>query len=167
MKPTFKPIPGYDGKYLVSNCGKVYSCKRKKFMKPKDHNRGYLHVNLYKDGKAKTVTVHRLVANAFCEISKDATEINHKDGNKKNNHYTNLEWVTSSENKKHSYRVLGRKTRVPSKRVAQLRTGSNETVAVFPSASEAARKTGLHQPSISAAARGARKTTGGFRWLYV
>jgi hypothetical protein len=171
MKPKFKPIPGYDGKYLISSCGKVYSHKHKKFLKPQLKRNGYLGVILCKGSKTKHFMVHRLVAKAFCELSNGATEVNHKDGDKKNNHFTNLEWVTSSENRKHALWILGN---IPfgdknkrSKRVAQVCIESNKTVAVFPSTWEAARKTGLHQTSIARAARGELKATGGFRWRYV
>lgn len=59
--------------------------------------------------------VHRLVAQAFLpQKSDEKTEINHIDGDNGNNHYTNLEWVTSSENKRHSYKMLGRVPAVPS-----------------------------------------------------
>lgn len=66
-------------------------------------NMGYLRVELWKDGKGKKYSVHRLVAMAFIPNPKDLPQVNHLDGNKANNHYSNLEWATQSENQKHAY----------------------------------------------------------------
>lgn len=54
------------------------------------------------NGKSKKVRVHRLVAQTYLDNPMDLPEVNHKDGNKKNNHKDNLEWVTSEGNKKHA-----------------------------------------------------------------
>lgn len=70
---------------------------------------GYLHVTLSKDGKTKSSEVHRLVAIAFIAKPDGGLEVNHKDGDKHNNAAENLEWVTRSENVKHSYLHLNRK----------------------------------------------------------
>jgi hypothetical protein len=60
----------------------------------------------------KSFSIHRLVAHAFCprpehlkDVPYDELQVNHIDGNKQNNHYTNLEWCTSSENHKHGHRT--------------------------------------------------------------
>lgn len=98
----WKDIFGYDGAYQVSDLGRVRSKKYGKTMirrasKDKD---GYLFIGLWKDGKQKTVKVHRLVAQAF--IHNDNifnNEVNHKDENKENNRVDNLEWCTSQYNK--------------------------------------------------------------------
>ena len=69
---VWKPIKGYEGLYEVSNIGRVRSLRnnhgnyREKILKQQDNGDGYLQVTLYKDGKAKHFTVHRLVAMAFC-----------------------------------------------------------------------------------------------------
>lgn len=69
---VWKPIKGYEGLYEVSNMGRVRSLRnnhgnyREKILKQQDNGDGYLQVTLYKDGKAKHFTVHRLVAMAFC-----------------------------------------------------------------------------------------------------
>lgn len=63
----------------------------------------YLIVTLKHNNKRRTVCVHRLVAEAFLGECPRGKEVNHKDGNKLNNHHSNLEYVTSSENKKHAF----------------------------------------------------------------
>ena len=59
--------------------------------------------------KKKAYTVHRLVASMFIENHSAYKDVNHKDGNKKNNNVSNLEWCTRSQNIKHSYSALKRK----------------------------------------------------------
>ena len=67
------------------------------------HNQsGYCMVNLTKDKKSKTRYVHRLVAQAYIDNPENLPQVNHKDGNKDNNHYTNLEWCTALSNNLHA-----------------------------------------------------------------
>lgn len=91
----WKPIFGYDGMYEVSDLGRVRSRKRGewKVMSAKKSRSGYFSINLYKDGKQKTVKIHRLVAQAF--IPNDNifnTEINHINEDKSDNKVSNIEW---------------------------------------------------------------------------
>ena len=65
IKEQFKPVLGYEGYYQVSNTGRVYSIKRKKFLTPSIDKYGYLYVNLSKQGQMKTIKVHRIVAETF------------------------------------------------------------------------------------------------------
>ena len=64
-------------------------------------------VNFIIDGKRKGFSVHTLVARAFCDGYKKGLIVNHIDGNKLNNYYKNLEWVTYKENSIHATKVLG------------------------------------------------------------
>lgn len=100
-------IYGYEGAYLIYDTGKVYSQLTNKFLKGDVDRYGYLHYILYKDRKKKHFTAHRLVAIHFIPCNDWSLTVNHKDGNKLNNHFTNLEWCTNLENKKHSINVLG------------------------------------------------------------
>ena len=118
----FKCIEGYGDKYLVSSWGNVYKvigdylsldAYSQLFhkiieIKPQKSDKGYLRVRLIKDGKKKWHKVHRLVAQAFIENPDNKPQINHKDGNKKNNSVTNLEWVTDEENKAHQKEILSK-----------------------------------------------------------
>jgi hypothetical protein len=66
----------------------------------------YLYIFASENGKIKRRPVHMLVANAFCKKPTDrVVEVNHKDGNKFNNEYDNLEWITHLENMQHAFRT--------------------------------------------------------------
>jgi hypothetical protein len=96
--------------YLISADGRVWSCKRKQWLKPSVMPNGYAKVNLSHNGVVETLLVHRLVAELFC---KGHGQVNHKDGNKLNNHYSNLEWVTAKENMRHAL-ATGLRQQTPS-----------------------------------------------------
>lgn len=103
-----KQIQGYDGLYFVDETGTIYGQKGKP-LKPYDNGYGYLIVDLYgKDGTRKHKKVHRLVAETFLENPNGFFEINHIDENKHNNQLCNLEWCTSSYNKRYG---TGKKSR--------------------------------------------------------
>lgn len=96
-----------DEHYHLSNFGRVKSFwkGKAKIRKPKIHTSGYLNIPLFKDGKKKDCYVHRLVAEFFIPNPDAKPEVNHKDNNPFNNYVGNLEWVTSSENKQHSFDI--------------------------------------------------------------
>lgn len=109
---TIKPVLGYEGLYSVTDNGKVYSHKRNRFLKGftcyserwGQHNRHL--VDLRKDNKTTRKFVHTLVYEAFYGEKPDYLEIDHIDGDKTNNHFTNLRAVTRSENMKYYYKKL-------------------------------------------------------------
>jgi hypothetical protein len=94
-----KEIEGGGGRYIISRDGRVFV-----EMKMRTGTAGYLHINLGLGGrgKKKSVTVHRLVAEAFIENPKGLPCVNHKDGKKRSNHVDNLEWCTYRENTRHA-----------------------------------------------------------------
>jgi hypothetical protein len=112
----WKDIEGYDGLYQISDYGRIKSFnggwgKRKtgKLLSLSKSNNGYYSVGLHLSGIGKTIHISRLVAKYFISNPENKPEVNHIDGIKINNHYTNLEWATASENRIHAYKVLHKK----------------------------------------------------------
>lgn len=99
MNEIWKDIEGWEGKYQVSTWGRIRSVNG--IMKTYENKKGYLKIGLSRDGKCHKKRVSRLVAQAFIQNPYGLPQVNHIDGNKKNNSVTNLEWVTDSDNKKH------------------------------------------------------------------
>lgn len=112
----WRPVPGYPN-YEASTLGRVRSyCNCHAGRKKEPHiisqspmAGGYLKIQLWLNGVMIYRSVHRIVALTFLPIDPARLEVNHKDGNKTANHVQNLEWATSSENMRHSFRVLGNK----------------------------------------------------------
>jgi hypothetical protein len=119
---TWKDIDGAKS-YAISNFGRIkrlehkvwcelnnsFSTYSETLLKPNNKNRkGYNRIKVYYlDGTQKMCSIHRLVAEAFIENPLNLPQVNHKDGKKLNNVWTNLEWVTQSQNIRHSIDILG------------------------------------------------------------
>ena len=154
----------FDG-YAVTNDGKVYSKKTNKFMKPSIGSKGYFQVCLTVDGKKRTVKVHRIVAETFIPNPEGKPQVNHIDGNKRNNCVENLEWCTNSENQIHSYRVIGNENHGGGG--GKTPVICVETNKIYCSASDAARDTDVIVQNIIRVCKKRCKTAGGFHWNYV
>ena len=134
MEEIWKDIKGYEGKYQVSNLGRVKSLARmtssnngstkylkrekEKILKSRINSVGYPVVGLCKNNRTKTVKVHRLVAEAFIPNLENKPQVNHINGIKNDNKIDNLEWCTNSENVKHAFRTGLNKATNRSKEVA-------------------------------------------------
>jgi hypothetical protein len=108
---TWKDVSGYEGRYQVSDQGRVRSLLTGKVLslaRPRANMR-YMTISLGSRNNRKTFLVHRLVAVCFLAQPEGSTEVNHKNGNREDNRAENLEWCTRKENVKHARDVLLRK----------------------------------------------------------
>ena len=112
MQLIVKNVLGYEGLYLIDSLGNVISCPRKNgsrfvnqynILGTKINRLGYKEVALSKNGKTKTVLLHRLIAIHFIDNAENLPCVNLKNGIKSDNRIENLEWCTRSHNTKHAY----------------------------------------------------------------
>jgi len=87
--------------YEISNFSEVRNTLTGKILKPNIDRYGYLYIALSAKGKTKKFKIHRLMALTFIPNPLNKKEVNHKDGNPKNNLIYNLEWITHFENQAH------------------------------------------------------------------
>jgi len=161
-------------KYQICSNGDILSLVRKeKKMKPVISHKGYYRVMLYNESKKRThYSVHRLVALAFLPNPEKKPEVNHKNGIKTDNRAENLEWVTSSENVQHFYKLGGKnpnlgkfgKDNHGSKKIEQFKDG--KLIKTWHGIREASRGCDISFQAISACLRKITRTSGGFEWRY-
>ena len=174
---NWAPLTWINPKYEVSSIGLIRSTMkgRVRLIRPTPDKDGYLRISLIcSEGKPRNFAVHRLVLQAFSGIVGD--QVNHKDGDKRNNVISNLEWCTGSENVTHAFRVLNRAHPRPNvgkfgaanprhTPVAQYRV-DGALVKIWESLADAARQ-GFNRQCIGGVCNGRRKTHKGFIWQYV
>jgi hypothetical protein len=97
-----KDISSFEGLYAITEDGQVWSYRNSRFLQPVTVGKGYLGVGLSRNRIVFPEYVHRLVASAFIDNPEGKRTVNHKDGNKKNNHVSNLEWATHQEQIDHA-----------------------------------------------------------------
>lgn len=156
-----KDIKNYEGIYAITSCGRVWSYKAKKFLKPRDNGNGYLKVSLSKDGKQKDYYIHRLVAEAYIHNPENKPQVNHIDENKSHNYINNLEWATAKENSNYGTRTQ-RCAEALGKAVFCI-----ELNKAFKSMREAAEATGAQISHISEVCNGKAKSAGKYHWRFV
>lgn len=99
--------------YWITNYGRCISLHNTPaVVSPNQNKSGYVLYHLFQDGERKAIYAHREVARAFCPPSttESKVEVNHRDGNKKNNDYRNLEWITHRDNMIHYFTVLRKRS---------------------------------------------------------
>lgn len=181
-KQIWKDIPGYEGKYQVSNTGKVRSLNynntgKTEVLKPCISNMGYKLINLWKNGKGKNYLIHRLVALAFIPNPNNYPMINHKDENPKNNAVWNLEWCTpqyninyGTRNERASNSMKGKYKgkNNPSAKSVLMFTLDGEFIRRFECVRDANEYLGKPRNSvnINMNAKGKSKSAWGYHWEY-
>ena len=167
----WKEVKGFEGFYEVSDQGEVRRILSGNRTKPLKARKGkYPTVSLSRPGVKRSMTIHRMVAEAFIEKPEWASEVNHIDGNTSNNVISNLEWVTQKQNLYHAMLVLDRAPygKHP-RRVRCKNIDTGEVVAEYPSVSEAARQVGTMyaRAAITQACKHKYDTAYGYRWEYI
>lgn len=147
-----KDIKGYEGLYAVTEDGKIYSYRSKKFLKQKIDRYGYLIVNLSKNKKAKSCKVHRLVANAYIPNPNNYDTVDHIDSDKTNNRVENLQWLDNASNNSKGH----------CKPIIHLETGK-----IYVSARECARKLNMNEQCIRRVCNNVYKHTGKHHFKYL
>ena len=169
MEEIWKDVKGFEGRYQVSNLGRVrsldWSRHKGRVLKLKISRRwGYYRLNLaHADGYIKSVSVHRIVAIAFIPNTDNLPEVNHKDENKLNNvvcfnpdgsidtERTNLEWCTSLYNLRYGTRVerMNKLVNEPRMRPVNQYDFDGELINTYPSVAEASKAIGVNTRTMS------------------
>lgn len=174
MIEIWKDVVGYEGLYKVSNYGDVMSLSFRNRMCTKERclilkhaidKDGYYRVQLCKNGIAKGYIVHRLVATAFIDNIYALPVINHKDENKKNNYYKNLEWCTVRYNTNYNEGTIkrGLAERLP---IVQF-TKDMIQIKAWTGRVEITKSLRYSGGNITSCCIGNRKTANGYIWKYL
>lgn len=164
MEEVWKDIKGYEGMYQVSSFGRVKSIPRYRVSgKIMDVacNGHYWRIKLSKNGKSRRVMLHRIIAEAFIPNPENKPQVNHINGNKKDNSIENLEWVTISENQIHAIKTGLR----PIKTKTGTKVINTKTMRVFESIKEASREKGIDRCYLALKLKGELKNNTNYMFL--
>lgn len=146
-----KDIKNYEGLYAVTSCGRIWSYKNNKFLKPQITANGYCQVKLYKNRIGKRFYIHRLVANAYIPNPNNLKTVDHKNNNKHHNYLKNLQWLTQGDNTR----------KEQCKPIICI-----ETHELFSGVRECAKKMNLDRGNICRVLKGKYTQTGGYTFKY-
>ena len=176
MEEIWKPVVGYEGRYEVSNLGRVkalhyMNCNDKvAIMKDEQNQDHYKRVELRYEGRRTKYMVHRLVAEAFIPNPENKRYVDHINGDRHDNRTVNLRWCSHKENmnfagvrKTMSAQRMGGKNHYARKVIQKTIEGI--VVAEWDSLSDAARAMGCCVSNISLYCHGHSKTAAGFVWV--
>lgn len=169
MEEEWRDVVGYEGRYQVSNLGRVMSLPNRWHRKCVILNTqidydGYERLNLVIDNNRKRCSVHRLVAEAFVPNPNGYPIINHIDEIRNHNTPDNLEWCTQQYNLNYGN---CREKLSKAKSVSVLQFSIDGIfIRRWSSAKEASEKLGVDASAVTGCARGKRKTHGGYVWRY-
>ena len=160
-----KIVPFGKNNYLVSDDGRVFNGLTGKEIKQAiSSGNGYLKVILHgENGIKKTVSTHRLVAQAF--VDGDGDEVNHINGVKTDNRAENLEWCTRNQNLLHAYKT-GLMPNYAVHKAVVAKSNTDKTEKRFSSIYQAARALKISQGNICMCCKGQRPYAGGYTFVY-
>lgn len=168
----WRPVNEFPDLYLISDLGRVYSLTKQRLLPSQRHTGGYRKILFTVNSKWYNRYIHRLVAEHFLDDWDASLQVNHIDGDKTNNCFSNLEMVTPAQNIKHAHvsgiggaHHLHHKGGNPARPVEQY-TLDGEFVAKYQSTFQAQKATGVSSGNLSHVASGTRKTAGGFLWKW-
>lgn len=153
--------------YLVSENGDIYSKRYNRRLTPKKNYDGYYRIQIWKKGHCVFRSWHRIIAETFIDNPNNLPFVNHKDGNKRNNQVSNLEWCTQKENINHAWKT-GLSTKENHSKYGKIaQYDLNGTfIKIYPCPSIAAESTGISYFTILNSAK--RKTKGKkYSWRFV
>lgn len=169
--------------YWICDDGRIYNAKLKRWIYGSVDRDGYNHTTLRRNGTPEKVSIHRLVATAFCPNPNNYQIVNHKNENKSDNRAENLEWCTVRYNSTYGNAIpkrvahtdwgspLRKKAarangKIVSRPVCQYGTDGT-LLAVYPSGAAAHKVTGINHSNIMLCCAGKQyKTVGGYVWKY-
>ena len=157
----WRSIVGFEGKYLISSHGRIYSLIKNDFKNIQVNKYGYEIIGLCINVKIKTCYVHRLVAEAFLDNPNNFDVVNHKDENPRNNNKNNLEWCTYQYNNTYGTRLFkARKKMSEEKNPRATKIRCLNDGRIFNTITEAGIWSGTHRSNIIKQIKGKFKTAG-------